>query len=118
MARTVSPPWRGGATLGPDETSASWEVPHCTFQDWDPFPSLLPARSSRWRLAWKRRGCTGAGLCGQRPPRGLGPIKSAASSHLGVSDALVSSTVCFQANVKLKCPLIFLVGILTSGTAG
>lgn len=103
MARTVSPPWRGGATLGPDETAASWEVPHCIVQDWDPFPIPPPCEE-----LWVAFDLEEAGLQRSRAlwtvplPRGLRPIK-VSRPHVSASRvpwSLLQSV--FQANVKTQ----------------
>lgn len=65
-------------------------------------PSLLPARSSGWRLTWKKQGCKGAGLWTVPPPQSLRPIK-VPRPHISASRvpwSLLQSV--FQANVKTQ----------------
>lgn len=63
-------------------------------------PSLLPARSSGWRLTWKKQGCKGAGLSGQCPRRGVCTLLKCRVLTSRVPWSLLQSV--FQANVKTQ----------------
>lgn len=67
-------------------------------------PGATPRGDSVQPSSWKRHCCSRGGRCGQCPPccGVCHPVKSTVSLHLIISDALASSTVCFQANVKAQ----------------